>query len=136
MKKIGTLKKISRLKWTFSTLDVSAQIAPVATYSAFALFDKEALVIGILALFACIVISILLFVLNIFAKLKLRSPVWILILGLYLAIREKLLPLIIVAAIASALSDFVLHPLAKNYAAKYEKMKAEEAQQPQQEAAA
>lgn len=122
----ASLKKISRLKTTFSTLDAVSNLAPVATYTGIALFDKEAVLLGILALLACVVTVILMFIMNAIAKLKLRSPVWILILGLYLAIREKLLPLIIILAVFTALSDFVFHPMAKKYAAKLEEMKKED----------
>jgi len=122
----ASLKKISRLKTAFSTMDAVSSLAPVATYTGIALFDKEAVLLGILALLACVVTVVLMFIMNAIAKLKLRSPVWILILGLYLAIREKLLPLIIILAVSTALSDFVFHPMAKKYAAKLEEMKKED----------
>ena len=42
-------------------------------------------------------------------------PVWILLIGLYVAIKEYLLPLVIILAVTSVLDDLVFSPLINHY---------------------
>ena len=123
MKQSEFTKKTRRLYWTFRGLDLACMLAPIVIYAIVALFHNETLVSGRMALSASFVIVILLTILNAVAKLRLRCPVWIFMLGLYVAVKEKLLPLIIILAVMSILSDFILSPLANKYARKLEASK-------------
>ena len=116
-------KKTRKAMWLFRSLDVACLLAPVVVYATVALFKQETLIAGRLALSASFVVVILLTILNAVAKLRLRSPVWILMLGLYVAVRDKMLPLIIILSVMSLLSDFFLHPMAKRFAVKLEASK-------------
>lgn len=111
-------KKIRRLYWLYRILDIACLAAPVFVYALIGLFSGQTLIGGRIALAFSFVIVIMMTVLNAVAKLRLRSPVWITILGLYIAMRDRLLPLVIILALTSALSDFVFHPLAKKYEAR------------------
>ena len=63
-------------------------------------------------------IAIILTVFNIIAQKKLRCPIWIMLIGLFVAIKEYLLPLIIILAITSILDDLVFTPLIGYYKTK------------------
>lgn len=73
---------------------------------------------GQYALGAFSIIAILLTVVNLIFKFRLRSPIWLVVLGIYLAI-ETILPLILCLAIGTVLDEFVFSPLHKRFKAKY-----------------
>ena len=54
-------------------------------------------------------------VFNVIAQKKLRCPIWIMLIGLYVAIRDYLLPLVIILAITSILDDLLFTPLIHYY---------------------
>lgn len=62
-------------------------------------------VVGTVAIAAIITIF------NVLAKKSLRSPIWIVLIGLFVAMKEWLMPLIIITAIATVLDEFVFEPL-------------------------
>ena len=108
-------KKLIRWLWAFRILDWICLMLPVIIYCFYALFSGDSLISGRITIAFSFVIVIIMVILNAVAKLKLRCPVWFLLIGLYIAVRDKLLPLIIILAITSALDDFVLSPLKKKY---------------------
>ena len=55
---------------------------------------------------------------NVIAQKKLRCPIWIVLIGLYVAIRDYLMPLIIILAITSILDDLVFTPIISYYRTK------------------
>ena len=60
-------------------------------------------------------IAIILTIINVIAQKRLRCPIWIMLIGLYIAIREWLLPLVIILAVVSVLDDLVFTPLIHYY---------------------
>jgi hypothetical protein len=67
--------------------------------------------------FTCIM-AIMLTMFNILFKYKLRSPLFILLLGIYYAI-NNILTLIIIICVGIVLDEFIFTPLAKKYKEKY-----------------
>lgn len=63
-------------------------------------------------------IAIMLTIFNTVAQKKLRCPIWIVLIGLFVAIRDYLMPLIIILAITSVLDDLVFTPVISYYKTK------------------
>lgn len=70
-----------------------------------------------LALGGLMVIAAVLVVLNVLMKLSLRCIPWILLIGIYICLKE-ITVLLIVMAISTVLDELVLEPLAKMYKTK------------------
>lgn len=70
-----------------------------------------------LALGGLMVIAAVLVVLNVLMKLSLRCIPWILLIGIYICLKE-ITVLLIVMAISTVLDELVLEPLAKTYKTK------------------
>lgn len=51
---------------------------------------------------------------NFVAQKHLRSPIWIVLIGLYFAMRDILLPLVITLAISTVLDELILRPIISN----------------------
>lgn len=108
--------KASRRKlWLFRILDWFCLIAPLLAYVIYALCSGEALVGQKVAVLSMTMIAIILTAFNVIAQKKLRCPIWIILIGLYVAIKNYLMPLIIILAITSVLDDLVFTPLISYY---------------------
>ena len=104
--------------WLFRILDLICLVAPLIVYIIFALSTGEAVVIQKVAVVSTTMIAILLTIFNVIAQKKLRCPIWIILIGLFVAIRDYLMPLIIILAITSVLDDLVFTPLISYYKTK------------------
>ena len=108
--------KASRRKlWLFRILDWFCLITPLLVYVIYALCSGEALVGQKVAVVSMTMIAIILTAFNVIAQKKLRCPIWIILIGLYVAIKNYLMPLIIILAVTSVLDDLVFTPLISYY---------------------
>lgn len=64
-----------------------------------------------------ITIAAILVALNILFKYRIRSTIWIVVLGIYVAV-DNILPLLLCVAIGTIVDEFILTPLAKHYKSK------------------
>ena len=83
-----------------------------------ALSMGEVLIVQKFALVSSVLVALLLTAFNFLAQRNLRAPIWIILLGLYFAIAEYLMPLIVMLAITSILDDLVFRPLIAHYKVK------------------
>lgn len=105
-------KKYQRLAILFHALSLLVLISPLAYYIIYGFINGETtekLTLGI-----TFVIATILVVINILFKYRIRSTVWILVLGIYFCI-ENIMPLLLMIAIGTILDEFVLTPLYKSY---------------------
>ena len=108
-------KKTRIILWILRVLDFVILFAPLVVYFAIALANgnvsnmRKFALTGFTAL-ACVIVLI-----NVFIQKKKTSPRWLIILGLYICIKEFLMPLIITLAVVSILDDFVFSPLINHY---------------------
>ena len=109
-------QKFKRLSRLFFCLSWLLTVAPVLVYLV------RAFVIGLphqkLTLGCMVVVAGILTAISIMNKVVIRSTKWILILGIYAAIRE-ILPLLIMIAVFTILDEFIISPLHKHYKLKY-----------------
>ena len=111
--------KVCRAKlWLYRSLDLIILFAPVIVYTIIALTKDGVTVPGRVAVVGSVCIALILSLFNIIAQKRLRCPIWIILIGLYVAIKEILLPLIIILAIVTVIDDLLLTPLITYYRTK------------------
>ena len=110
-------KKARFWLWFYRIIDAICLVTPLLIYVIMALCGG-AVVAAKVAVVSTVMIAIILTVFNIIAQKKLRCPIWIMLIGLFVAIKEYLLPLIIILAITSILDDLVFTPLIGYYKTK------------------
>ena len=108
-------KSCRRKLWFFRILDWICLAAPLMVYIIIALCNDGIKVGYKVAVVSTLMVAIILTIFNVIAQKKLRCPIWILLIGLYVAIRDYLMPLIIILAITSILDDLVFTPLIHYY---------------------
>lgn len=111
--------KVCRMKlWLYRIIDLLVLFAPLTIYVCIALFNEGVTTVGKVSLVGTVAIALILSLFNIIAQKRLRCPLWICLIGLYIAVKEWLLPLIIILAIVSVLDDLILTPLISYYRTK------------------
>lgn len=108
-------KKCRRKLWFYRIIDWVCLAAPLIVYIIIALVNGDIAVRYKVAVVSTTMVAIILTVFNVLSQKKLRCPIWILLIGLYVAIRDYLMPLIIILAVTSILDDLVLSPLINYY---------------------
>lgn len=104
--------------WFFRLLDWICLGLPLIIYVVMALASGEAIVAQKVAVVSTTMIALMLTVFNALSQKKLRCPIWLVLIGLFVAIRDYLMPLIIILAITSVLDDLVFTPLIGYYRTK------------------
>lgn len=112
MKVSDETKKNRLLSIFFLVLSISITYGPLLYYVITGLVVAHTASKVVLTLFAvaALIIGIICFI----QKHRLRSPLWLLIIGIFFAV-EKILPLIIFVAVGTVLDEFILTPLHKMY---------------------
>lgn len=126
-------KACRRKLWLFRALDWICLVAPLIVYMIIALVSHEAIVVQKVAVVCTAMIAIMLTAFNVMAQKNLRCPIWIILIGLFVAIRDYLLPLIIILAITSVLDDLVFSPIINYYKTKLIANKAMDERLPDEE---
>lgn len=116
MAKASKYTKRYRLKyWITSVICWVSLITPLGVYIIKALASDGVLVSGKVAVVGTVAVAIILTVYNIIAQRNLTCIIWVMLLGLFVAMKEALLPLIIMLSIVSILNDLVFCPLISHY---------------------
>ena len=111
-------KRLRRNLWILRVTDWVLLFVPLIVYVFIALFDGGVTAAGRVSVVASVMIAIILTAFNVISQKKLRCPLWIVLIGLYVAVKEWLLPLIILLAVTSVLDDIIFAPLIANCAQK------------------
>ena len=111
--------KVCRLKlWLYRIIDWILLFMPVIVYVIIALCDEGVTTVGKVSVVGTVAVAAILALFNIIAQKRLRCPIWIVLIGLYIAIRDYLLPLVIILAVVSICDDLILTPLISYYLSK------------------
>ena len=113
-------KKAHSLLWLYRILDIICLFLPLIIYVIIALASGGVAAIGKVAVVGSVMVAAILVAINVIAQKRLRCPIWIVILGLYVAIQQYLLPLIVILAITSVVDDLVFTPLIHKWYTKYQ----------------
>ena len=119
MSKGSDFTKVCRLKlWLYRIIDWILLFMPVIVYVVIALCDEGVTTVGKVSVVGTVAVAAILALFNIIAQKRLRCPIWIVLIGLYIAIRDYLLPLVIILAVVSICYDLILTPLISYYRSK------------------
>ena len=109
-------KSYKKKRNLFRALSILITILPVLVFTVIGFVEgtiTEKVSLGI-----CLFLALLFVLINILFKHHIRSTIWILLIGIYVCVRN-ITPLLIIMAFSTAIDEFILDPLAKSYANKY-----------------
>lgn len=112
-------KKYKRLKVFFQILSLLVTVAPIIVYTIIGFADGDIYTGKKVFLGFTMVTAIILVAVNIILKHHLRSPLFLMILGIYAAL-EHVLPLLIVISAGVVVDEFIFQPLIKSFKNKYQ----------------
>lgn len=110
-------KKYKNLKTFFLVLSILANFLPLVIYI-FKGFIQADVVSKKIGLTTTLMVASIMVLLNFVFKFKIRSIIWVLLLGIHICV-DKIIVLIVLIAICTILDEFVIHPLYKKYKEKY-----------------
>ena len=108
-------KKLSILTFLLSTI---CSLCPILIYVLKAFIDKDVQEFNKYTLGIMCSVALVVTLINIVAKLHLRCIPWILLLGIYVCLRD-ITSLLIIMAITTIIDELILMPLHKSFKSKY-----------------
>lgn len=111
-----TTKSLKNKTYFFHCLSWILTFLPILIWLGIALaksndVTKTALAISVLVAFLLTLVNLLL-------KYSIRSTIWILLIGIYVALKD-ITPLLIIIAVCTIIDEFLVHPLYKHYKERY-----------------
>lgn len=110
--KSAVTKKYQRLSILFRILSLVVLTAPLAYYTVLGFISggpKQKATLGITFTIALMLVAV-----NLVFKYRIRSTLWILVLGIYFCL-DDILPLLFMVAVGTIADEFILSPLARSY---------------------
>ena len=111
-----TTKTLKNKKNIFHFLSWLLTFAPILIWLCVAMAKSTELTKTALAI--SILIAGLLTFVNLLLKYSIRSTVWILLIGIYVALKN-ITPLLIIIAVCTVIDEFIVHPLYVHYRDRY-----------------
>ena len=108
-------KKLSILTFLLSAM---CSLCPILIYVIKAFVDKDVQAVNKYTLGIMCSVALVVTLINIVAKLHLRCIPWILLLGIYLCLRD-ITALLVLMAITTIIDELILMPLHKSFKNKY-----------------
>lgn len=109
-------KEYRREKWLLLILSILCNLLPIAIYTI-----KAFIVAGVgqkVTLGVCLTLALLFVLINIITKHRIRSTLWILLIGIYVCL-DHIQSLLIIMAITTIIDEFILEPAYKRVKNKY-----------------
>ena len=111
-------KKYKRLSILTFLLSALCSVCPIFIYVIKAFVDKDVQEVNKYTLGIMCSVALVITLINIVAKLHLRCIPWILLLGIYLCLRD-ITTLLIIMAITTIIDEMIIMPLHKSFKSKY-----------------
>lgn len=111
-----TTKTLKNKTYLFHFLSIMLTFLPIMIWLGIALAKSNDVTKTALAL--SITVAGILTLVNLLLKYSIRSTVWILLIGIYVALRN-ITPLLIIIAVCTIIDEFIVHPLYKHYKERY-----------------
>ena len=105
-------EKYKKLYNAFRILSVAVTLGPLCVYFCIAFIG--ATTVHKLAVGSTLAVVLILTIINVIGKYHLRSPLFLLLMGIYIGLGKILTPLII-TTIGVVLDEFIFHPLCIKY---------------------
>lgn len=118
MEKNDRTKRFAALYRLMALFSLVCTIGPITVFTVYAVANGEIGSKQKLTLGLCLLVCLLLVIINTIKKYNLRSPVYIMILGIHACIQNLTL-LFIIMAVTTALDEFVFTPLKREFRTKY-----------------
>jgi hypothetical protein len=109
-------KKYKKTANTLSIVSWALTFVPIIVYVIVAFANgtpAQKLTLGISVIIAGMLVAV-----NFMMKLNLRSTIWVLMLGVYVCLKN-ILPLLLIIALSTIIDEMIISPLAKSYKNKY-----------------
>lgn len=111
-------KKYKRLSILTFLLSTICSLCPILIYVIKAFVDKDVQEVNKYTLGIMCSVALVITLINIVAKLHLRCIPWILLLGIYVCLRD-ITTLLVIMAITTIIDELILMPLHKSFKNKY-----------------
>lgn len=111
-----TTKSLKTKTYLFHALSWILTFLPILIWLGIALAKSNDLTKTTLAI--TVLIAGLLSFVNLLLKYSIRSTIWILLIGIYVALKN-ITPLLIIIAVCTIIDEFIVHPLYKHYKERY-----------------
>lgn len=105
-------KRYKRLSFIFGLLSLLCTVAPVTYFTVLGFMNGE--IRSKVTLGCTLILCLVLVSINIIKRENLRSPVYIMILGIYICL-DNLLSLFLIMAITTILDEMIFAPLHRTY---------------------
>ena len=106
------------MKNLFQILSFLVTVAPLIVYAIIGFANGDIHTNKKIFLGFTLIMAFILVLINVLFKFHLRSPLFIIILGIYFAL-NKILNLLIIISVGTVLDEFIFQPLTKTYKQKY-----------------
>ena len=110
-----TYKKLSIITFLLSTI---CSICPILIYVFKAFVDEDVKEVNKYTLGLMCSLALIVTLINIVAKLHLRCIPWILLLGIYVCLKD-ITTLLVIMAVTTIIDELILMPLHKSFKSKY-----------------
>lgn len=107
-------KKVRKKYWTCRILSFITTILPLLVFVVMGFANNEIHTGSKVFLGSTLICALILVLVNILKKYHLRSPLFLILLGIYYAL-GNILSLIVIISIGVVLDEFIFHPLAIKY---------------------
>ena len=111
-------KKYKRLSILTFLLSVLCSVCPIFIYVIKAFIDNDVQAVNKYTLGIMCSVALVITLINIVAKLHLRCIPWILLLGIYVCLKD-ITTLLIIMAVTTIIDELILMPLHKSFKSKY-----------------
>ena len=111
-------KKYKKLSILTFLLSAMCSLCPILIYVLKAFIDKDVQSVNKYTLGIMCSVALVVTLINIVAKLHLRCIPWILLLGIYVCLRD-ITALLVIMAITTIIDEMILMPLHKSFKNKY-----------------
>ena len=111
-----TTQTLKKKAITLHVLSWFLTFAPILIYLCIAMYKSNDITKPALAI--SITVAALFTFANLLLKYSIRSTVWILLIGIYVALKN-ITPLLIIIAVFTIIDEFIVHPLYKRYKERY-----------------
>lgn len=113
-----TTRKYKRLSTITFLLSLVCSLCPISIYVLKAFIDSDVKEVNKYTLGIMCSVAIIVTLINIVAKLHLRCIPWILLLGIYVCLKD-ITTLLIIMAVTTIIDELILVPLHKSFKNKY-----------------
>lgn len=109
-------KKYKKIYLCCSITSWIITLVPLIVYVVKAFIEGS--IVNKLSLGLMLTSAIILTLINLVAKMHLKTPIWMLVIGIYFCL-DNIMPLLVILVLSTMIDELILTPMAKNYKNKF-----------------